>query len=334
MPVLYLAEQGATIRKKGDTLVITKNESDLQVIPTSKVDQVVIFGNVNITTPVIHYLLDEGKDCVFCSSTGRYHGRLFSTESKYGLLRRAQFEAVTNHEIQLAIAIEMVRGKLSNQRTFLQRYQRKALDDTLSGVIDDMENILHKLEGAVDIGSLLGLEGYASSLYFNALKFVLKQDLRFTGRKRRPPPDPVNSLLSFGYTLLVYDAQAAIRIVGLDPFLGFLHSTEYSKPSLALDLMEEFRTVVIDSIVLRLINNNIMSENDFSKDVDIRGMIRLKDESLKTFIRYYEERMADEVIHPVFNTRITYRRCLELQARQIARVVTEKQVKYYPFLVK
>ena len=95
MPVLYLAEQGATIRKKGDTLVVTKNDSDLQVIPASKVDQVVIFGNVNITTPVIHYLLDEGKDCVFCSSTGRYHGRLFSTESKYGLLRRAQFEAVT-----------------------------------------------------------------------------------------------------------------------------------------------------------------------------------------------------------------------------------------------
>ena len=334
MPVLYLAEQGATIRKKGDTLVVTKNESDLQVIPASKVDQVVIFGNVNITTPVIHYLLDEGKDCVFCSSTGRYHGRLFSTKSKYGLLRRAQFEAVTNGKLQLTIAIEMVRGKLTNQRTFLQRYQRKAPDDVLGGVIDNMESLLRKLDDADDIGTLQGLEGYASSIYFNALKSVLKQNLGFTGRMRRPPPDPVNSLLSFGYTLLVYDTQAAIRIVGMDPFLGFLHSTEYSKPSLALDLMEEFRTVVIDSIVLRLINNNIMSENDFSKEVETKGMMRLKDESLKTFIRYYEERMTDEVIHPVFNTKATYRHCLELQARQIARVVTKKQDKYYPFLVK
>lgn len=334
MPVLYLAEQGATIRKKGDTLVVTKNDSDLQIIPASKVDQVVIFGNVNITTPVIHYLLDEGKDCVFCSSTGRYHGRLFSTESKYGLLRRAQFEAVTNGKLQLAIAIEMVRGKITNQRTFLQRYQRKAPDDVLGGVIDNMESLLRKLDGADDIGTLQGLEGYASSMYFNAFKSVLKQNLGFTGRRRRPPPDPVNSLLSFGYTLLVYDTQAAVRIVGLDPFLGFLHSTEYSKPSLALDLMEEFRTVVIDSIVLRLINNNIMGEDDFSKDVDTGGMIRLKDESLKTFIRYYEERMTDGVIHPVFNTRVTYRRCLELQARQVARVVTKKQEKYYPFLVK
>ncbi|MFC1968567.1 CRISPR-associated endonuclease Cas1 [Chloroflexota bacterium] len=334
MPVLYLVEQGATLRKKGDTLTVTKNESDLQVIPASKVDQVVIFGNVNITTPVIHYLLDEGKDCVFCSSTGRYHGRLFSTESKYGLLRRAQFEALADGKIQLAIAIEMVRGKLTNQRIFLQRYQRKAPDDVLGGVIDNMESLLCKLDGADDIGTLLGLEGYASSMYFNAFKTVLKQNLGFTRRRRRPPPDPVNSLLSFGYTLLVYDAQAAVRIVGLDPFLGFLHSTEYSKPSLALDLMEEFRTVVIDSIVLRLINNNIMGENDFSKDVDTKGMIRLKDESLRTFIRYYEERMTDEVIHPVFNTRVTYRRCLELQARQVARVVTKKQEKYHPFLVK
>jgi CRISPR-associated protein Cas1 len=334
MPVLYLVEQGSTIRKKGDTLLITKDDVDLQVIPASKVEQVVIFGNVNITTPVVHYLLDEGKDCVFCSSTGRYHGRLFSTESKYGLLRFSQFEAISNTKLKLATAIEIVKGKLTNSRTFLQRYQRKEPDFVIESTIEQIGEIINKIDKAEDIGALLGIEGYGSSLYFNAFKTVLKQNFGFSGRKRRPPPDPVNSLLSFGYTLLVYDTQAAIRIVGMDPFLGFLHSTEYSKPSLALDLMEEFRTVVVDSIVLRLINNNILTQGDFTKDADTGGLIRLKQESLKTFIKYYEERMTTEIIHPIYNTKNTYRRCLELQARQIARVVTNKQEKYYSFLVK
>jgi len=334
MPVLYLAEQGATLRKQGDTLLVTKDNQDLQVIPASKVEQVVIFGNVNITTPVIHYLLGQGIDCVFCSSYGKYHGRLFSTESKFGLLRRSQFQAMEDESLKLYLGIQMVRGKLTNQRTFLQRYQRKTDDTVLAGVIDNLQSILDKVESITDISGLQGLEGYASSVYFNAFKSLLKQDLGFVSRVRRPPRDPVNSLLSFGYTLLVYDAQAAIRTVGLDPFLGFLHSPEYSKPSLALDLMEEFRTIVVDSVVLRLINNDMLKEDDFAKETERGGMVRLKQEALKTFIRHYEEKMLTEVIHPVFNIKVNYRRCLELQARQVARVVTEKQKEYRPFTVK
>lgn len=334
MPVLYLAEQGATLRKQGDTLVVTKDNQDLQVIPATKVEQVVIFGNVNITTPVIHYLLDQGIDCVFCSSLGKYHGRLFSTESKFGLLRRSQFQALEDEKLRLYLGIQMLKGKLTNQRTFLQRYQRKTDNIALAGAIDTLKEMLDRLDGVGDIGSLHGIEGYASSVYFAAFRGLLKQDLGFVNRVRRPPRDPVNSLLSFGYTLLVYDAQAAIRTVGLDPFLGFFHPTEYSKPSLALDLIEESRTVIVDSVVLRLINNDILSESDFGKETDRGGMVRLNQEALKTFIRYYEERVLTEVIHPVFNIKVNYRRCLELQARQIARVVTDKQKEYRTFLVK
>jgi CRISPR-associated protein Cas1 len=334
MAVLYLAEQGATLRKQGDTLVVTKDDQDLQVIPASKVEQVVIFGNVNITTPVIHYLLDQGIDCVFCSSLGKYHGRLFSTESKFGLLRRSQFQALEDEKLGLYLGIQMLTGKLTNQRTFLQRYQRKTGDTNLGGAIDSLQDMLDRLGKVSDIGSLHGIEGYASSVYFAAFRSLLKQDLGFVTRVRRPPRDPVNSLLSFGYTLLTYDAQAAIRMVGLDPFLGFFHSSEYSKPSLALDLIEEFRTIIVDSVVLRLINSDILKEDDFSKEAERSGMVRLKQEALKTFIRYYEERMLTEVIHPAFNIKVNYRRCLELQARQIARVVTDKQREYRPFLVK
>ena len=228
MPVLYLVEQGATLRKDSLTFVVTKDNQVLQKIPASKVEQVVLFGNINLTTPVIHYLLDQGIDCAFCSSTGKYHGRLISTESKFGLLRQAQFQATTNQELKLAIATQVVRGKLSNLRTMLMRYAREREDPNITAAVDGMQQSLNRLENARDISSVQGIEGYGSSLYYNAFKGILKQDLGFRARVRRPPRDPVNSLLSFGYTLLVYDVQAAIRTVGLDPFLGFLHTTEYS----------------------------------------------------------------------------------------------------------
>jgi CRISPR-associated protein Cas1 len=144
----------------------------------------------------------------------------------------------------------------------------------------------------------------------------------------------VNSLLSFGYTLLVYAAQAAVRTVGLDPFIGFLHTTEYSKPSLALDIMEEFRPLIVDSVVLRMVNNRIIQEGDFEQASDREGMVRIKPEGIKVFLQQYEERMQTVIINPVTNTRADYRRSLELQARQIARLVTGQQESYMPFLVK
>ena len=334
MPVLYLVEQGATLHKDSDTFVVSKDKEVLQKIPASKVEQVVIFGNVNLTTPVINHLLDQGIDCVFCSSTAKYHGRLFSTESKFGLLRQAQFHAVSNEELKLDIATRVVRAKLSNQRTMLMRYASKTGDHLIISAVDALEEGLRRLNAAQDIPSVQGIEGYNGMIYYGAFKSLLKQDLGFQARVRRPPRDPVNSLLSFGYTLLVYGVQAAIRTVGLDPFLGFLHTIEYSKPSLALDMMEEFRPIIVDSVVLRVVNNNILTAKDFEKTEERGGMIRLTQEAIKSFLHHYEERVQTEVIHPNTNTRATYRRCFELQARQLARIITGKEKEYKPFLVK
>jgi len=334
MSVLYLAEQGATLRKHGDTLLVSKNGQDLEEIPASKVGQVVIFGNVNITTPAIKYLLKNGIDCAFCSSAGKYHGRLFSTESKFGQLRRSQYKAVMDENLKLSMAIQFIKGKFTNQRAFLLRYRRRGQETEVSRAIAALESALGTVNTVGDLDSLLGLEGYIGAMYFDTLGSLLKQDLGFTGRVKRPPTDPVNSMLSLGYTLLVYDAQAAIRTVGLDPFLGFLHSTQYSKPSLALDLIEEFRTIIVDSIVLRLVNNGVLKREDFSMQIGFGGMVLLKQEALRTLIKQYEERMLTEVIHPVSNIKVNYRRCLELQARQVARVMTQKQNQYEPFLVR
>jgi len=333
MPVLYLTEQGATLRKDSGTFVVTKNDRVLEKIPGAKVEQVVIFGNINITTPVIHFLLSEGIDCVFCSSTGRYHGRLISTESKFGLLRQAQFQAISNVDTKVRIGRQMVKGKLLNLRTLLMRYLRGEKTE-LSSAVDNLKKAVVRLEKAEDIGTIQGIEGYASTLYYGAFRHLLKQELGFKSRVRRPPRDPVNSLLSFGYTLLVYGIQAAIRTVGLDPFLGFIHTIEYSKPSLALDIMEEFRPLIVDSIVLRVVNTYILTREDFELSSERQGMMRMKQEAMKKFLKEYEDRVQTMVTYPASNIKVTYRCCFELQARQVARIVTGRQQTYQPFLVK
>jgi len=333
MPVLYLTEQGATLRKEGDLFIISKNGQTLQEIPAIKVEQLIIFGNVSLTTPVIHYLLKQGIDCVFCSSYGKYHGRLFSTESKFGALRQQQFQANCDQLRRLDIAKEIVRGKLLNQRTMLLRYAREKENNELHLLPELIQKCLKDLTRADDIGSLMGVEGYASTIYFKAFKTILKKDFGFKGRARRPPPDPVNSLLSFGYTLLTYDIQSAVHAIGLDPFLGFLHATEYSRPSLALDLMEEFRPIIVDSVVLKLINSQIINERDFEPSQEIKAVF-LTQEGIKKFIHHYEERLQTQVLHPLDKVRVNYRRCFELQARHMERTILGKEAKYQPFLVK
>ena len=299
-----------------------------------KVEQVVVLGNINLTTPVINYLLQEGIDCVFCNSYGKYHGRLLSNESKYGLLRQSQMETISDTHRKLAIAKEIVRGKFLNQRTLLMRYRRDNDISSLDTAIRTFEDGLNKLEKVADIGTLLGVEGNTAARYFAAFKEILKKDMGFTARVRRPPTDPVNSMLSFGYTLLAYNMQSAVSIVGLDPFLGCLHVTEYSRPSLVLDLVEEFRSIIVDSVVLRIVNNNILTEADFERPANKEQMVALTQEAIKKFVHHYEERVQTVIQHPVTGHQVNYRRCFELQARQVGRVFLKQEATYKPFLVK
>jgi len=190
------------------------------------------------------------------------------------------------------------------------------------------------LDGAKEVGSLRGVEGTTSASYYAAFKDLLQQDLGFLARRRRPPPDPVNSLLSFGYTLLVYGIQSAVHMVGLDPFIGFLHVTEYSRPSLVLDLMEEFRPIIVDSLVLRLINTKAMTEEDFHVATEEGQTIRLSQGAIKKFVHHFEQRVQSQIQHPSSGHRATYRRCFELQARQLAQVLLGHEVSYNPLLVK
>lgn len=180
-------------------------------------------------------------------------------------------------------------------------------------------------------GTLVGLEGAGTAHYFGAFGRLLNEDWGFERRQRRPPGDPVNALLSFGYVLLMNQVASAVSVVRLDPYVGFLHSSQFGKPAMALDVMETFRPLIVDSTVLTLLNNGMLSKRDFREEL---GAWRLTDEGRRTFLTKFEERLDTEIKHPVFNYKATYRRSLELEVRLVAKYLTREIPRFRPFVVR
>lgn len=336
MAVLYLTEQGAVLRKEGETLLIEKDGEVLQKVPAAHVDQVVVFGNISLSTPALHYLLARGIDCVFCSSYGKYHGRLISGEAPLGELRLHQALLSAEEREAAGIAADIVRGKVINQRALLMRLlrQRAERQEIVERAVERLGHFLGCLEEVRTREEARGYEGVASGVYYGALRHLFLYDMGFKGRKKRPPPDPVNSILSFGYTLLTYSMQAAVQTVGLDPSIGFLHPPERSRPSLVLDLIEEFRPVIVDSMAVALVNRRQITEEDFFTDPEVPGAVLLNREGMRKVIEAFEERMGREVLHPVLSRRMSYRRALEAQVRLLVQRIRGLSQRYSPFTIR
>jgi CRISPR-associated protein Cas1 len=263
---------------------------------------------------------------VFFSSGGWFRGRTVGHGSKNIELRIQQHRAADDPEIALRLARTIVAAKIRNSRTLLRR-NHPAPDPV---VLNELEALAKKSESSESVPSLLGLEGTAARCYFGAFGGMLKgeaaQSFDLDGRNRRPPKDPINALLSLAYALLVKDCVLAASIVGLDPLLGFLHQPRYGRPALALDLMEEMRPLIADSVVLTALNTGVVTEGDF-----VRTPVgcTLRDAGRRRFIAAYERRMDQLVTHPIFGYRLSYRRLLELQARLLARVLLG-EIEQYP----
>jgi CRISPR-associated protein Cas1 len=270
-------------------------------------------------------MLRHGIDCVFLSQDGHYFGRLFASDSGFGLLRQRQYLALADPNLRLRVARSIVAGKVANQLALLRH---RGIDEAQLGTLRELAGQIPEVS---DHGRLLGIEGQASALYYGLYRRLFKVDLGFQGRTRRPPRDPVNFLLSLGYTLLTYAAQSAVYAVGLDPFGGFLHSTQYSRPSLALDLIEEFR-VLVDGLVLRLVNLRRYQAGDFRRADEESGAVLLTDEARKRYLADFEGLMGRTVKYPGQERPVPVRRALELQARQLARLVLGQQDGYRPIL--
>jgi CRISPR-associated protein Cas1 len=356
MTTLYLTEQRSLVRKDGDTLVVQipadkeKGTDKRNVrVPLLKVDQVVVFGDSTITSPAMLALLEQQADICLLSYHGQFKGRLSNGFTKNAGLRIAQHRQsiVNNPQRALLAGRAFVRGKLANMRTLLLRSNRKLGDEAVKRAIRAMAGLIEQVEQLEPDGlpppdpsrpqansawgRLLGLEGSGTAQYFGVFGKLLKSDLSFTKRTRRPPTDPVNALLSFGYVLLANQVASAVNLAGFDPYIGFLHGSKYGKPALALDLMEEFRPIVVDSVVLTLLNTGALKLDDFTNTL---GAFRLIEGGRKTFLQRFEERLNTTIQHPTFDYKVTYRKAIEVQTRLLGKWLTGEVDDYVPFVVR
>lgn len=333
MSTLYVIEDGAVVRKDGDQLkLFSAKDGLLLAVPLTQVEQLVLMGNVTVTAPVVRTLLDRGIGLVYLTSDGKLLGRLQPTESKNVPLRWAQFQAAADPQRSLRLAGAIVRGKILNQRTLLQRAGREGTSE-IEGTIAHLRALAERVDRATALDELRGIEGAAAAAYFREWPKLIKSlGFPFPGRIRRPPTDPVNALISFGSVLLMNEALTACQIVGFDPYLGFLHMDRYGRPALALDLMEEFRPVLVDATVLAFINRRMVEPEDF--ETSVGGAKRLKRHALQKFLAAWEEKKRTVIRHPVFNWEVPYWRAIELQARVLGKALLGEIEDYVPFLTR
>lgn len=332
MSVLYVEEQGAYIKKRDERLVIEVNKTAVRDVPLVNLEQIVCFGNVQVTSQTLALLLEQNVELCFLTMHGKFRGRLVGEMARNGRLRQAQWRVSCDSEAERELAARFVIGKVRNQRAMLRRHARQypSLQLALKAAADTLTDALRAIPRIQTLDGLRGIEGDAAGVYFGAFSLLLRQSgFAFHTRERRPPRDPVNALLSFAYTLLANELLAAIHIVGLDPYVGFLHAERHGKASLCYDVMEEFRAPFADALVLAVINNRVVSMEDFDTTLEV---CTLREGGKRRFLEQYEQKKQDVLCHPVFKYQATYKRCFELQVRLLAKTLIGEIPAYIPFM--
>ncbi|WP_322797777.1 CRISPR-associated endonuclease Cas1 [Thermoflexus sp.] len=316
MPVLYLVEQGATLSREGERLFVRKGGETLLSVPAFQVEGVWVFGNVQLTTPAISLLLAHGVETCFFTMEGRLKGRLAPIVSRNVPLRLRQFERYQDEGFRRRLAAPIVAGKLENARRLIMRYARTYPGPKWERWTIALEQRIGLARGLPDLRTLRGIEGSGSAIDFEAFREMVRGELSFEGRSRRPPRDPVNALLSLGYALLTGELIGKIAASGLDPYLGFYHEVRHGRPALALDLAEEFRHAYIDRFVLSLVNRRSFGPEDFEQREEDRAVL-LRPDALRRYLAAYEAFMG----RPVGGGPQTARGRLDEQVRRLARAI-------------
>ncbi|PSB01136.1 type I-D CRISPR-associated endonuclease Cas1d [Merismopedia glauca] len=333
MGTIYITTEDSFITKVDERLVVKADKKSILDVPLIKTDGLVVIGRCSVTPALISELLTRKIPLSYLTQGGKYLGRLEPELGKNIFVRQAQWQAASNIEFKTHVVKGFIRGKLKNYRNLLQKRSREYSELDLNSNIDQIKHAINSLETTEDINGLRGYEGIGSKAYFGCFdKLIKNPTFAFDTRRRRPPTDPVNSLLSLGYSLLRNEIQSALNIVGFDPYLGYLHTARYGRPSLALDLMEEFRPIVADAVVLTLINRNFLCSNDFVSE-PISNAVYLTKDGLRTFLTHYEQKKQSTFKHPVLQTKCTYREAFEIQARLLAKYLMQEIDKYPPLVL-
>jgi CRISP-associated protein Cas1 len=326
--VVYVDRPGSLLRSRGDRLVVEHQNEVLFRLNLRRVRQVVCVGQVGMTTPFLHRAMRDGIDVVLLGEHGGPGGRLTSLVESDPTARRAQYRLADDPPAARELARTFIDGKIANMRVALLRAGRRVPSSSRTDVAETLAVTRLLLADAKSIDEIMGHEGAATREYFRAWREDLDPDWGFTARQRRPPPDPVNAMLSFGYTMLASEAIAVLGMVGLDPAVGFLHQSRWGRPNLALDLMEEFRPLIVDAVILRCLTTGIVRIEDFTTEAD-RGC-RMNPRARQAFLAAYERRMLTLFSHEPTGRRVSYRVGLGLQARSLARTILDPDKPYRP----
>lgn len=291
MSFIYVTEQGAYIKKKGPRIQVIKDGEMLADRAVKEVQTLVLFGGVHPTTEALLSILDNGGDVAMMTIDGHFKGKMVSAKGKNSVLRVAQYSQFANKKRREEMARRYVEAKIRNGLDVLLDYHYSnsntyRLEDTVREQFEKICDIIHTQQ--MDLATIRGYEGTGARLYFQEFAKCLLHGRTFPGRKFHPSTDPVNALLSFGYSFVAREIEAILEACGLDPYIGFFHEVTYGRASLSLDLMEEFRHPLVDRLVLKLFNRKMLDDDDFETRGEV-GQVYLKKESLKIFVRHYEE---------------------------------------------
>ncbi|MCG2771041.1 MAG: type I-C CRISPR-associated endonuclease Cas1c [Desulfobacterales bacterium] len=336
---LYVQTSGAYLRLDHETLKVEIDKEVRLQVPLHHLGSLVLFGEVMVSPALLGRCAQDGRSVTWLSRSGRFLGRLEGPVSGNVLLRRAQHQAMDSPLLSLEVARNPVAGKLKNQRHVILRSARETDDsrdhELLSHTAQILAEILLQLPAVADPDTLRGLEGAAARHYFAGFSSMIRADretFAITGRTRRPPLDPTNALLSFLYALLLSDCVAGAQGVGLDPQMGLLHGLRPGRPSLGLDLMEEFRPILADRLTLTLINRRQLSPQDFDRRTG--GAVLLNDAGRKKVVVAYQERKQEEIFHPGVQQKMPLGLAPHIQARLLARHLRGELAAYPPYLHK
>lgn len=329
MPTLYLTEQGSTLCQDHERLIVERGGRAVFSVPLVQVERVLIFGHVQVTPPAMGLLLREGIDVAFLSMRGRFKGRLVAASTRNLARRLAQYERVRDADFTLQTARSIVAGKIRNGRAVLARFRRNHAASEKEPLLRELRQCAETAMRQENVAALLGVEGQAAALYFRGLAAMLRQpDFKFTSRTRHPPQDPVNVLLSLGYTLAGNELQSVVTALGLDPWLGFLHGLSERRPGLPLDLLEEFRAPVVDRFSITLLNRRQLDAADFA--LHPKGGITLSQDALKRYLLAWERNLNQNFKHPATGQNTTFRRLFTQQVQAMS-VAIEQGNEYGPF---
>jgi CRISPR-associated protein Cas1 len=361
MGSVYIFSDYGKLGKKEESLCFTSYDGMEMRIFLHRTDRIIITGAVEMSSAAFRMLMKHKIDTIFLSKNGKFNGKIEFQEGRNVFLRKRQYQILDNEAVGRTLAASIIHGKIQNQINFMQRIGRKKNVNSIDAAIAGAKKCLDDLNTANTMESLRGYEGYASRLFFSVLKQNISPDwARFAGRSMHPPKDEVNAVLSFIYTLLLYRVDSYVEMVGLDPYVGYLHTLSYGKRALTFDLMEEYRTSIADTLCCALFNLGVLNKSDFSicvfsadddnqpldTPVDVQEStvvtesaerisgVLLTSEGLKKVSSQFEEKMSTLIFYPPTAEKISYQQVMIEQVKHFSRVLMGEETVYKPFVVR